>query len=192
MIDADQTETEYIDNVGGSGYWYKFTYYNDVTLEETDLSTAQAVRGGGYNRYASIEQVRFTAGLKNNTFITDAEVFEALEEAEDQVKGALFAAGYELPLSEVPPMIRLVTRQLAAGILLTNAYGATDSGTDKDGTKRIENALKLLKQLIDGNLLLVEGEQDTPVESTPSVSGYPDDSTEDTSEDRMFSVSDVY
>lgn len=192
-IDADQTETVYTDSVGGSGYWYKFTYYNDVSSEETDLSSAQAVRGGGYNQYASVDQVRTEAGLKNNRYIDDAQILEAIEDAEGQVKASLAAAGYTLPLTEVPYLIRYVTKQLAAGYLLTNSYGAQHTGTEKDGDLKIKRAMDILAKIEAGKTTLTIAPTDETVsQDTASIAGYPDDTASDNCEGPKFSMNQTW
>jgi len=193
-IEADQLETEYVDSVGGSGYWYKYTYYNEHSEVETSLSDAYAARGGGYNRFATVDQVKITAGLKNNKYITDAEVSEAIEEAESQVKASLTVAGYILPFDEIPFMVRHITRLLAAGSLLSNGYGSQRTGTEKEGSDKIKQALAILKQIESKSISLVENIDDSDIDRGDSVSGYPDASavSNTPSEDRMFSVTDVF
>lgn len=192
-IEPDQTETEYVDSVGGSGYWYKFTYYNDVSSEETDISTAQAVRGGGYNQYASVDQVRTEAGLKNNKYIDDAQILEAIEDAEGQVKASLAAAGYTLPLAEVPYLIRYVTKQLAAGYLLTNSYGAQHMGTEKDGDLKIKRAMDILTKIESGKTTLtIPPTDETVSQDTTSIAGYPDDTASDNCEGPKFSMNQTW
>lgn len=194
-IRADDTETVYIDSVGGTGYWYKFTYYNDVSAEETDLTTAQAVRGGAYNRYVDVETVREEAGITNNKYISDAKVLRAIEHAEGQVKASLAAGAYTLPLTEIPQLVQYVTMILAAGFLLRKSYGAQHVGTTKDAKERIDEAIGILTKIENGKISLVITSDDSTVSSgTVTVAGYPDDTAEDRypSEAPKFRMSDEY
>ena len=56
-IDPDQTFTIFTDGSGGSEYWYKTTYFNSVTLAETNITQSFAARGGGYGHLVAVERV---------------------------------------------------------------------------------------------------------------------------------------
>ncbi len=44
-IDPDQPSTYMTDSAGGSGFWYRSTYFNASTNEETALTDSEARRG---------------------------------------------------------------------------------------------------------------------------------------------------
>lgn len=189
-IDADQLYTPYTDLAGGSGYWYKKTYYNSTSSLETSLADATAVRGGGYGHYASVDDVRHEAGMDNNRYIGDESILEKLEMAESEVNGSLAIAGYTLPLTEVPANLKQITQLLAAGYLLTVDYGPEYNGLTKDGERKIKMGKDMLLKIEkrETQLLDVQGE---PVAQTKAVSGYPTSAQSETNPP-IFSMTDKW
>lgn len=182
-IDVDQEYTDYLDTSGGSGYWYKYTYYNSQTSTETDLSLALAVRGGDYDRYVDVEDIRREAGLQNNREIDDTQIHIRRLHAEDRIKSALKKAGYALPLTNsagqlyVPPVIENIARLLTAGYILQQDFGPT-AGSVERGKEKIDMALADLLKIEEGQLVLVDVDGST-LAQIESVSGWPDETTED-------------
>lgn len=176
-MEADQLETEYEDSSGSSSYWYLYTLYNDIpgTPEESDKDTTTALRGGGTNLYVAVEDVRETAGLTNNRWITDARIYRKLIQSQSEVNGALIKGGYTLPLDTVPEMVKNATELLAAGYVLSTGDWQS---TSVDGEKKIEQARKLLMKIESGELQLVD-ETGAALASSTGVAGYPDNTTVD-------------
>lgn len=61
-IDPDQLTTYYRDSTGTSLNWYRHTYFNETTLEETDLALSPMQRGSDAGRHASLSEIRKDAG----------------------------------------------------------------------------------------------------------------------------------
>lgn len=57
-IDPDQMSTYYRDSAGSSGYWYRFTYFNETTMAETDLLELPAVRSANAPHCALVREIR--------------------------------------------------------------------------------------------------------------------------------------
>lgn len=182
-IEVDQQYTEYNDEDGGNGYWYKQTFYHSVKDEETDIADSIAVRGGGYGHYVTVEQVRKSAGFKGNDNIPDADIAEARDDAESTVKGALYSGGYVLPINDpIPGSVVRITRQLAAAYLLQEEYGAAAQGTNKDGYEKEDKIMTRLEAIQEGKITLTDVHTEEEESKVDAVSGWPNDNTEDASE----------
>lgn len=193
-LQADQLYTEYVDPTGGSGYWYKFTFYNSHSTFESPLADSDAVRGGGYGLYASVEDVRVEAGLMNNQWITDQLIYSKLVQAQSEVNASLSIAGYSLPLTSVPELIRNATQLLAAGYILTIDYGPEHQGTNKDGQIKIKMARDILGKIEGGDTQLLDSVTNAALSQSAGVRGYPDDSAESATptEAAMFKITDKF
>lgn len=182
-IDFDQAQSSYTDNNGSSDYWYKFTYYNSVADSETPLSDSNAVRGGGYGNYASLESIRKEAGLQGNSYITDELIDEKRQAAQALINSTL-AGRYVVPFeSPINPLIAEITRVLAAGYVLTKEYGNTSSSTYKEGKDKIDSVTNADKtgtlDRIDSGSLTLVGATGVSVAATGggNVAGWPNDTT---------------
>jgi len=178
-IDPEQLYSEYTDATGGSGYWYKQTYYNSTSTAETPLSNSEAIRGGDYGHYATLWEIRNEAGFQNNDYVTDDIISRFRDNAESLVKGALRAAGYTLPIPTdipVPGALNNATLLLAAGYLLLQDYGVGYDGTNKEGTQKIDLGNKILEDIRNRNMYLV-GIDEVAIPVSDSVAGWPDDTT---------------
>ena len=192
---ADQKEVEYTDSAGGSDYWYLYTFYNDIPAspEETSKVLTDAVRGGGYGRYATVDEVRLEAGLKNNIWIKDSFIYSKLIMAESEVNASLVIAGYTLPITNIPENVKHANILLAAGYVLTTDYGADQLGTSKDGDGKIARARKILSKIESGKAPLLD-EDGSKIATSASINGYPDDTAKDQtpSEARWFHTTDIF
>lgn len=182
-IQADQLYTEYTDTNGGSGYWYKYTFYNSSTTDESPLSDAIPVRGGNYGLYASVDEVRDEAGLNDNPWITSQVIASKLSQAQSEVNGSLAIGGYTLPLETVPDLVKNATLMLAAGYVLTKDYGPEHTGTNKDGQLKIKMAKDILMKIEKGKASLIDNITGQAISQTAGVRSYPDDNTELDNED---------
>lgn len=193
-LEADQLFTTYNDTTGGDGYWYKQTYINDVSLVETALADAIAQRGGNYGNYTDVDSVRIEAGIQNNRWITDQFVYSKLLAAQSEVNASLSIAGYVLPLTSVPELVKQITELLAAGYVLIRDYGAEHESTNKDGFSKIKMAREMLAKLESKETTLTDTTTGVALTSSNEVRGYPDNTAADLtpSEDRLFRISDRY
>lgn len=181
-IDVDQPFSYYTDPAGGADWWYKFTYLNETTGEETDISLAEPVRGGGYGHYVSLGDVRAEAGLTDAKSISETQVAQRRDEAESEIKGVLSSAGYTMPLQTAngvpytPPLIRGIARLLAAGFILSQNFGTTKPSSSKDGKNKQDSARATLKQIGNNEVTLLDS-NDQMLAKPALVDGYPNDST---------------
>jgi hypothetical protein len=161
-IDISQPFTLMTDGSGGTGYWYKSTFYNATTSSETPLSLSYAFRGGGYGHYVSIQDIRNEAGLQEQSQISDSQISARRDQAESEIKGFLSAGGYTMPLQMtngmfyVPFVVENVSRLLAAGYVLVKDYGVVSNGDTKDGEQKIQLAMELLADIQDHMMLLLD------------------------------------
>lgn len=205
QIEFDQKETSYTDADGSSNYWYKSTYYNSTSLEETSLADSKAVRGGGYGNYASIESVRTQAGLASNKNITDAQIDEKRQAAQALVNSTL-TGKYTVPFSApINPLIAEITRVLAAGYVLMQVLGNSSTRFYQEGKEMVESITNdgktgILDKLNAGTLSLL-GETGSSEELTSGSAigfkAWPNSSTATASAEngggkRMFRVTDRY
>lgn len=129
-IDPDQQTTYYNDPVGTSDHWYRYTYYNPTTQDETPLEESPVTRGDDFRHYASLSEIRKEAGFSNAINLSDIVIDQQRRAAESEINTAL-SSRYLTPFNPVPEIIHTLTIQLAAGLLLQNAYRGTDRGKDK-------------------------------------------------------------
>jgi hypothetical protein len=121
-IDPDQLSSYYTDAGGSSAFWYRSTYYNAATNDETALSNSEPVRGDDFGHYATIAAIRSEAGFSNATNLSDLDVDQQRRAAETEINSTL-ALAYTVPFKPVPDAVRVLSEKLAAAMLLTNAYG---------------------------------------------------------------------
>ena len=177
-IEPDNFYIDYTDSMGGSGYWYKQTYYNSTTTIESSIALSTASRGGGYGRYVRIDRVRSKAGLQDNPRYTDIDIDESIMEAQDEIDAGMRVAGYTVPFSSVPRFISKLTRELAVGDLLGEAYDSRAEGTNKDPLTRQEYVEKQIQLIIDRDRLLA-GEDGTALVLASRFSFQPDSDVSD-------------
>ncbi|KSZ59665.1 hypothetical protein Z045_05700 [Rhodococcus pyridinivorans KG-16] len=170
-IDPDQLSTYFTDSQGSSNYWYRFTYFNATTMDETSLNDSIPVRGDDFGHYASLTEIRREAGFENATNLSDVVVDQKRRAAESEVNTALSSA-YTTPFDPVPEIIRTLTIQLAAGYLLQYAYGERSAAASvklKDARTQME-ALQNRDQTITddtGNSIAGDGISYWPGENEP-------------------------
>lgn len=181
-ISTDRTYTVLTDSDGGSDYWYKFTYYNSTTDDESDLSNSNASRGGGGTNYCSIDSIRHEAGFDDATYITDQMIDAKRRAAQDEVNSTLSGV-YTIPFTTpVNPWIVDITVRLAAGLLLVTQYSAFRTQSTANGSERIESARADLKDLqLKQKVLTDETGTSTALDgSQGSFSGWPNANTAST------------
>jgi len=179
-IQADQISTDYTDDSGGASYWYKYTYYNEILADETNLADSVASRGGGYDTYCSIDDIRREAGLSSNSYISDADIDAKRRQAQATIDGALQGL-YIVPFSApINPMIEEVTIKLAAGLLLKQDYGPFVTGNSKSGDDKIKEANSLLQEIDNKHYILTDTlGNDMSIKGAGGIKAFPDSSTPD-------------
>lgn len=153
---VDSTEgTQFDDSTGTSTSWYKATYFNSATLEETPLTDAIAPQPGESAYYTTLYKIRDEAGFKDNDYITSELIGRYRDEAQMEVDGFL-AIAYSTPFTSVPKLVTHITTLLAAGLLLAKEYGTeADIEISKTGQRKIERAEELLTKIKTGDILLI-------------------------------------
>lgn len=165
-IDPDQLSTYYTDSDGNSGYWYRYTYYNETSVDETDLDDSDARRGDDFGHYASLTDIRKEAGFDNALNLSDVVIDQQRRIAESEINAAL-GGKYTVPFTPVPERIHTLTIQLAAVLLVANAYR---------GTARGQAELKAARALLDayrtGDQTITD-ENGTAITSGEGISSWP-------------------
>jgi len=175
--------TEFIDSGGTAGLRYKVTYYNSGNGTETAIADSVAVYGGDTGHYCTLDEIINEAGFDSAENLDSSRVVILRTRAEAEVKSSLIYR-YTLPLSETPDLINQITILLAAGWLMYASYGPEATGTDKDGIEKVKMARSMLKDIRLGNLLLLGSDGTIMTQKeTPSISGYPNATTEYTPTD---------
>lgn len=185
-IQVDDPQGTILEYTGGEGYaYFKATYFNSYTSDETSLTDADAVAGDESARYTSLYAIRRKAGLTQNPYITDDRLENKRKQAENEINSAIFAE-YVLPLSEVPPLISQIAELLAAGYIDYEEFG--QEGT---GVKWLGEGRAILKQITDGTRRLLDSNyvELTRISKSNVLGGYPDDSEPN---GPTFSMSDKY
>lgn len=178
-IDPDQMSTYYRDSAGSSGYWYRFTYFNEITMTETDLLELPAVRGENAPHYASIREIREAAGFQNAYNLSDSRVELWRRTAEAEINAAL-AGSYTVPFDPVPEIVHTLTVQLAAALLEEDAYRSSAA------SNKVKQARAALQEYQLGSLAVTD-EQGIDLGTSQPVTGWPDESAP-----RYFSMGDRF
>jgi len=186
----------YIDHdAGTSSTWYKAEFKNSETTKLSGLSAAFQITADVH--YCTLNQVLEEAGMTGNRFIAPERVSRLRANAESEVKGSI-GSKYELPLSEVPEIVRDATKLLAAGRLLWQEYGTDAVGTVNDGAAKIKEGRWILKDIRSGSILLLDSD-DTELSRAGdrAITGWPDNTTKDADADDAgggikFRISDKY
>lgn len=188
-IQVDDPQGTLLEYSGGEGYTYfKATYYNSQTLDETAEDDSEAVLADESKRYTSIYAIRVQAGFTQNPYITDERIERKRKQAENEINSALLSR-YVLPLEEVPPLIQRVCELLAGGYLDFEEFGA-----DGQGVKWLGEARGIIKALREGTQRLIgaDGEELTVQSKTNTLRGYPDNEGDEETPDRLFSIGKTY
>ncbi|NHW45967.1 hypothetical protein HAV21_03520 [Paenarthrobacter sp. MSM-2-10-13] len=165
-IDPDQQSTYFADSAGSSGYWYRFTYFDPTTMAETPLTALDAVRGQDFPHYASLGDIRQAAGLQNAFNLADRTVELWRGIAETEINSAL-AGAYTVPFNPAPAIVKSLTLELAAALLLVDAYGNGAYGA------RLKDARAKVTAYGDKTAVVTD-ENGQSLSTSNSVTGYPD------------------
>ncbi|MCT2077508.1 hypothetical protein [Dietzia cinnamea] len=141
-LDVDQLSTYYSDPEGGDAFWYRYTYVDTADTFESIPSVP--VRGTGYRRYCSIREIREEAGFLNAVNLRDTLVEQQRRAAEAEINAVVSGIyGAHLPFDPVPEIVRTLTIQLAAGLLLLVTFGE-ESQRGNELTKSVRTRLKAI------------------------------------------------
>lgn len=193
-IQVDQPDgTDFEDSSGTSSSWYKATYYNSTTGEETSLDDSIAVKAGDTEHYTSVYKIKNEAGFENNDYISSEIISRYREEAEAQAEGSVVSK-YQLPFSSDPKIFQHIVTLLAAGLLLSKEYGLeSDVEISKTGQRKIERAEELLEKIANGTLSLIGSDGNELSRRTDvlaSCSNVYDSTIDDKGE--LFNISDEH
>lgn len=180
-IDPDQLSTTVVDAAGGSGYWYKYTYFNSSSTAETAIADSTAARGGGASNYVTLDAIRNEAGFKNNRNISDATIDLFRRQAQDEVNGQL-SGQYEIPFPTNPTngTIQRITMLLAAGFLQVDQYGPRYNTNAQGVNTKVAEARATIERIRTGELRLTNAVGVAQPETDGlGFSGFPNSSTAD-------------
>ncbi|MDV7992062.1 phage protein Gp36 family protein [Rhodococcus sp. IEGM 1374] len=167
-IDPDQLSTYYTDSAGNSNFWYRNTYYNATTNDETALKDSTPTRGDDFGHYASLSEIRKEAGFENAYNLSDTVVDQQRRAAEAEINLALGSL-YTVPFVPVPDIVNTLTVKLAAAMLIQNQYPGSVRSTNL-----LRDARLAIKVIQDGDQTIV-GEDGTPVNPDGGVRFWPDE-----------------
>lgn len=184
-IQVDDPQGTILEYTGIEGYTYfKATYYNSTTLDETSADDSPGVLADENLRYATLYDIRKMAGLAGNDRYSDLRLEQKRKQAENEINSAVMAR-YTLPLGEVPPLLSRVCELLAAGYIDYEEFGK-----DGEGVKWLGEARALIKAIQDGRQRLIgaSGTELTMNTKVDVLNGYPDSSAGDP----VFSMNDKF
>jgi len=162
--------------------WYKAKFRNSSSAVESTLSEAFQITDAGY--YITITEILREAGMSDNRYISSEYTHKVRRRAQLEVDGSLYGH-YTLPLSTVPDIVKEITRLLAAGWLLYKEYGSEADGTSKDGISKVREGRRMLKDIREGNIVLLDADKaelDTPGKDFSDAESWPDNTTKDADE----------
>ena len=166
-----------LEYIGGEGYLYfKATYWNATTSDESDIADANTVLADESTRYCSIYDIRKQAGMTENPYYDDGKVEAKRKQAENEVNSLLYER-YVLPLvnsqnvAEIPFLVQRCTILLAAGYIAYEEYEDTTQGVKWLGEARgILNSIQKGVQRLIGT----DGQELSTKILTAGVRGFPD------------------
>jgi phage gp36-like protein len=175
-IQVDDPQGTRFEYSGSEGYtFFKATYYNSTTDEETSLGDSESAEADETTRYATLYDIRKHAGLVGNPYYSDLRLETKRKQAENEINSAIHSR-YSLPLTEVPALLSQICELLAAGYIDFEEFGA-----EGEGKKWLGEARALLKQLQTGERLLigVDGNELTRRAMSDRMSGHPNSTDTD-------------
>jgi hypothetical protein len=178
-IQDDQAYTTYIDSVGSSAYWYKYTYYNATSLFETNLADSTATRGGDAGNYCSLDSIRLESGFRNAQYITDDMIDAKRKAAQDEINGTLNGFYITPFVAPINAFISDITVRLAAGLLLTEQYNVVNKTNNINGLAKIKSARDDLNKINLKEIVLTDanGVSFALDGSTGGASSWPNETT---------------
>jgi len=194
-IEVDNPQgTFFEDSEGTQDDKYKATYLDVVGGIETSPLDAKEIYGGGASTdLISLYRIRYSAGFKENYSIEDGYIDQYRQDAQGEVWAAL-RTRYEFPLTKNSSFLRNIVRDLAVGFIWLDQY-AGNAEKVRSAEVRTESARKRLAGLADGTFQLYDEDTATDQEETGKGGGlsfYPDETTDDTNDERIFELKDEF
>jgi len=186
-LEVDNPQGTYFEYTGTTYSYFKCTYYNSETSDETNLSDSVTVHAVTSATYCSVSDIRIKAGLTNNSYVSDGRISDERTKVQNYIDGKLKSV-YDIPFSDVPDVIEDICIRISAGRIMNEIL----SGTSDKADEMIKGAKADLMEIIDGNVELVDSEGNKMTSSgTSSLKGYPDNSTDDSFDD-MFKIDTTF
>jgi hypothetical protein len=178
-IDPSQTLTNYTDPAGSGSYWYKYTFYNPLSVSETALADSRAVRGDTGNNYTTLDAIKGEAGFARNVNITNDIIQIYRQDAQTRIQSNLSGI-YVFPLPQpTNPIIERIARLMAAGELMKRQYRLSSPELVKVGEDKILDAEADLIALQTKTMALNDAQfNDTTVAGANGFSSWPDNTTD--------------
>lgn len=201
-INANAANTSYTDTAGTTATWYKYTFYNSVTTNETAIADSRAAQAGAPH-YVSLDDIRSSAGFDDAPSVTDDKIAKFRDAAEREIDGALSAI-IILPLPQpTNPIIEQITKNIAAGELMQDEYNTISPVLAATGGTRAKQARKgggnftSLDDIIERLVVLQDANYtDLTRDDAPYFRGYPDATANTVSngvdDTRSFTVNEQY
>lgn len=190
-IGVDAPEGTLLEHTAGtSAYEYVATYYDSNAVTETSTDDAEVVVATtASTNLCSLQRIRQSAGWEDNFYVPDPRIDEARSDAQGEVFSALRKI-YTFPLTKYSSFLTRIVVDMAVGYLLIDEYGMDVQNVALDGYKRLEEARARLAKLVSKEYVLYDEDEDSDqaISDTGTPSFYPDDSTEDEDDERVFSM----
>jgi len=194
-IEVDNPQgTFFEDSEGTQSNKYKATYMNIAGGVETSPDDAKEIYGGGISTdLISLFRIRYSAGFKENWSIEDSYIDQYRQDAQGEVWAAL-RTRYTFPLTKNSSFLRNIVRDMAVGFVWLDQY-AGNTEKIRSAEDRLKQARERLDGLADGTYTLYDEDLATDQAETGRGGGlsyYPDETTVDTDDDRMFELKDEF
>lgn len=154
QIHVDDPAGTYFEYSGSEYKWFKATYRNEHTEEETALTDSIPVKAETSTHYTTVNNIRSQAGLINSYEISDSYLDRIRLQAENEVDSVIIGR-YKLPLAEVPKLIENITTALAVGSIAYEIFSE-----EHPLVKRLGEARAMLKAIADGKQALLDSERE--------------------------------
>jgi hypothetical protein len=182
--------TLFEDAAGTSATQYISTYSNVFASTETDQDDSVVVSGtASSTNLCSLQSIRTSAGWQDNFYVTDPRIDEARQQAQGEVWASL-RKRYTFPLTRSSNYLERIVVDMSVGFLFIDEYGINVQNVALDGYKRLEGARKKLEELATGTKTLYDEStgEDQGLSSRDTVAFYPDNSTDNEDDERIFSI----
>jgi len=194
-IEVDNPQgTFFEDSEGTQANKYKATYLNVVDNVETSPLDAKEIYGGGASTdLISLFRIRYSAGFRENFSIEDSYIDQYRQDAQGEVWAAL-RNRYTFPLTKYSSFLRNIVRDLSVGFIWLDQY-AGNAVKIKSAEERIASARERLKGLASGLYQLYDEDTATDQAETGRGGGlsyFPDGTTDDTDDERIFTLSEEF
>ena len=194
-IEVDNPQgTFFEDTEGTQANIYRATYLNVASSVETSILDAKSIMGGGASTdLISLYRIRYSAGFSENYSVEDSYLDQYRQDAQGEVWAAL-RLRYTFPLTKASSFLRNIVRDLAVGFIWLDQYSG-NAVKVKSAEERAANARKRLSGLADGTYILYDEDTATDQAETGRGGGlsyFPDENTDDTDDERIFTMHDEY